>query len=470
MISKSIKKILGKAIEIVDNEVVIKQSKRLQSKLTDDLVWKAVFGNGEERAAARWIVWQAAQKAGVKPSSINDLYMVRGRERVPLDFTVPAMNLRGMAYDMARAVFSQVKRHKVGAFILELARSEMGYTDQPPSEYATVMLAAGLREGYRGPVFIQGDHFQTKVSDKPGEPRAGEIEAVKQLIAEAVDAGFYNIDIDTSTLVDLSRRGESRQQAGNVRYSLELAEHVRALEPSKITISLGGEIGHIGGKNSTVEDFRAYMDGFNKGKPRSMAGLSKVSVQTGTSHGGVVLADGSLAEIDVDFGVLRDISKIARKKYRISGAVQHGASTLPDEYFAQFAQAQAVEVHLATGFQNIMIDHASFPEKLRNKMYQWLDREKSGERKEGWTDDQFHYKLRKKAWGEFKKQCWSIDGRRRAAIRRSLEERFGFMFRELNVVGTRKLVDSVIKPVRIDKKLEDFSKVQGIGEVKGLAD
>jgi hypothetical protein len=35
---------------------------------------------------------------------------------------------------------------------------------------------------------------------------------VKQLTAEALAAGFYNIDVDTSTLVDLSKhaRGSSR--------------------------------------------------------------------------------------------------------------------------------------------------------------------------------------------------------------------------------------------------------------------
>ena len=64
-------------------------------------------------------------------------------------------------------------------------------------------------------------------------------------------------------------------------------------------------------------------------------GLSKISVQSGTSHGGVVLADGSIADVKLDLETLRELSEIARKEYGLSGAVQHGASTLPDDAFRQ---------------------------------------------------------------------------------------------------------------------------------------
>ena len=75
-------------------------------------------------------------------------------------FTVPAMNLRMMTYDTARAVFRAAKALSAGAFIFEIARSEIGYTEQRPHEYAASVLAAALREGSRGPVFFQGDHVQ----------------------------------------------------------------------------------------------------------------------------------------------------------------------------------------------------------------------------------------------------------------------------------------------------------------------
>ena len=136
----------------------------------------------------------------------------------------------------------------------------------------------------------------------------------------------------------------------------------------------------------------------------------------------------------------------------------------------KFPEAQAIEVHLATGFQNIIMDHPKFPAALSKKMYAWLDKEKIGEKKENQTKEQFHYKTRKKAWGQFKKECWSIDEKIKKEIRKALEKRFDFMFKSLNVVDTIKLVDKFIKPVEVHKKLEDFGVEKKVKTVRGLAD
>jgi hypothetical protein len=250
-----------------------------------------------------------------------------------------------------------------------------------------------------------------------------------------------------------------------------MAKHVRSLEPKGIRISLGGEIGHIGGVNSTVEDFRAFIDGFNKGIG-GREGISKVAVQTGSSHGGVVLPDGSLADVEVDFSILKNISKVARNEFQIGGPVQHGASTLPEEYFSEFVKNEALEVHLATGFQNTQMDHPEFPQDLRKKIYEWLDSDLTEEKKEDQTVDQFHYKLRKKGWGRFKKETWDIPETSKAAIRDSLAERFEFLFQQLNVIDTADLVSKFVKPISISKPKNDFSLTppEDPNEVKGLAD
>ncbi len=468
MLSSNVLGLIKGMVEVDGEKVTAVVENKLESSQWDELVKRAVFGSEDEKAACRWVIWEVGQYVGVKPASINDLYMARGREEVPLNFTVPAMNLRGMGYDMARSVFKAARNLKVGALICELARSEMGYTDQPAAEYATVVLAGAIREGFRGGVPIQGDHFQAKL-DSPGKPKEGEIETIKEITKESIENGFYNIDIDMSTLVDLDKKTETEQQEGNIKHSLELAEFIRELEPKGVTVSLGGEIGHIGGKNSTIEDFEAYIKGFNERLAKDVVGMSKISVATGTHHGGVVLSDGSLADISVDFKVLGDISKACRR-LKISGAVQHGASTLPDKFFKEFVKAEAIEVHLATGFQNIMMDHASFPKELLDKMYAWLDEEKKDERKEDQTDEQFHYKLRKKAWGQFKKECWEIEDEARAEIREALVKRFEFMFKELNVVNTEELAKEWIKGVDLHKSVQDFMSVGRVEEVEGLAD
>lgn len=442
----------------------------MNNKRIDELAYQSAHGSNIERREARYKIWNLAQERGVVPASINDLYMARGRNEWPRDFTVPAVNLRGMAYDMARAVFEVAEKRKIGALICELARSEMGYCDQPPGEYASVVMAGALRAGWLGPLFIQCDHFTVKEAG-PGIPKEGEIEVLENLIQEAVNAGFYNVDIDMSTLVDLAKSTVEEQQVANVGYSAQMAKFVRSIEPGGVKISLGGEIGHIGGVNSKVEDFIAFMEGFNS-QTAGVVGISKVAVQTGSSHGGVVLPDGTLKEVDIDFSILKSIAEMGRKKYGIGGPVQHGASTLPEEFFGEFVKNGALEVHLATGFQNLIMDHPEFPRELLGRMYSWVDTEKSDERKEGQTDEQFHYELRKKAWGKFKREMWDIDEDRRAKIRATLAGRFEFLFGQLNVFDTAEMVVKVVKPARISKTKAEFVAGQSekAARVKGLAD
>src|SRR5262245_36785706 len=175
----------------------------LSGELIDRLVWTAVFGqDADTRGTARWTIRNAAAAAGIRPASIHDLYIAMGRGDAG-GFTVPAINVRAMAYDTARAVIRAAKRLNAGAFIFEIARSEIGYTEQRPHEYAAVVLAAALREGFSGPIFIQGDHVQTNAKKFNSPEKDKELDALRALIREEIAAGFYNIDIDTSTLVDL---------------------------------------------------------------------------------------------------------------------------------------------------------------------------------------------------------------------------------------------------------------------------
>src|SRR5262249_11010474 len=131
-------------------------------------------------------------------------------------------------------------------------------------------------------------------------------------------------------------------------------------------------------------------------------GISKISVQTGTSHGGVPLPDGSIAEVKIDFAALERCSELARERYHMAGAVQHGASTLPAELFDRFPKLGTCEIHLATEFQNMIYDHPQFPTDLKRTIYEKLRTAAADERKASDTDEQFFYKTRKKALGMFK--------------------------------------------------------------------
>jgi fructose/tagatose bisphosphate aldolase len=442
-------------VVVDDGKVAVKDEKALRGLPVDTLAKKAVFGTPAEQAASRWLLWELGQVMGIYPASINGLYMARGRGETPFDFTVPAINLRAMTYDSARAVFAAAVPRKVGALIFEIARSEIGYTDQRPAEYLSVVMAAAIKEGFRGPLFVQGDHFQVGLKKFKADPD-GEYNTVADLIDEAIKAGFFNIDIDTSTLVDLSRATVDEQQRDNYEMCAKLTALIRKREPKGITVSVGGEIGEIGNKNSDETELRGYMDGYNKSLPKGMVGLSKMSIQTGTSHGGVPLPDGTLAQVKIDFNVINALSKVSRDAYGMAGAVQHGASTLPDEAFNQFVQNEAAEVHLATGFQNIVYDHEAFPAQLRHEMYDHIKTAHGNERKEGQTEEQFIYKTRKKGLGPFKAKLWALPEDLRSAIRASLEEKFGFLFDQLNAGNTMDLAKKFVPCVELHKSLEDY--------------
>jgi fructose/tagatose bisphosphate aldolase len=430
----------------------VKDSSALRGETIDRLVHTAVFGEGEVRDAARWLIWEVGWEVGVKSASIDSLYQARARDEYT-GLTVPAMNVRAMAYDFARAIVASAKRRNVGAFIFELARSEMGYTNQTCDEFATVMMAASIKEGHTGPIFIQGDHYQADAKKYKTDPE-GVIEGLKQLIRQAIAAGYGNIDIDTSTLVDLSFPTLAEQQRHNYERCAELAALIRQLEPPGVTVSIGGEIGEVGKKNSTVEELEAFVEGCNASFRQQVGdkrGLSKISVNTGSSHGGVVLPDGTIAKVAIDFDTLREMSAAARR-YGMGGAVQHGASTLPPEYFHKFPEVDTLEVHLATEFQNIILDHGAFPDDLKQEMYAYIREKLADERASGDTDEQFIYKTRKKIWGPFKQQTWNLPEATRAQIRGLLEEKLDFLYQQLGVIDSQRLVQRWIpEPPRITK-------------------
>jgi fructose/tagatose bisphosphate aldolase len=441
-------RIAGERLEVTDPS-------RLREELLDELVFEAVFNPDEGlREACRWVIWSASQALGCGSSSIHDLYLARGRGEIDPDaFTVPAINIRASAYLSARQAFAAAIERDVGAVVFEIAKSEMAYTDQRPGEYTAVILAAALREGWHGPVFLQGDHFQFNATRWREDPDA-DMAGLKALTREAIAAAFLNIDIDSSTLVDLSQPAVTAQQAVNASNTVELTLLIRQLQPAGVVIGVGGEIGEVGKANSTEEELRAYLDGyFSTLHGAGIPGLSKVSIQTGTSHGGVPMPDGSVAEVKIDFDTLRRLSTVARDEYGLAGCVQHGASTLPDEAFHHFPANGTAEVHLATGFQNILYDEPGLPPELRSEMMAWTLANCADERKQGESESQFLYKTRKKALGPFKRALWTLPVDAEAQIAANLRSRFGILFDELQIAGTRSLVDRFVTPPDLPRPL-----------------
>ncbi|MEI6690302.1 MAG: class II fructose-bisphosphate aldolase [bacterium] len=440
-------------LKIRNNHVVIVEPTKLRSRGWDAIIYAAVFGDRETKIQTRWVIGEVARLRGVRVASINALYKARARQELDDNFTVPAINLRGLVYDSARAIFSTMNKHAIGAVIFELSAGEMEYTAQTPEEYATVVLAAAVREGFRGPVFLQADHTQLRASSA-GVAQENEKSRLQHHIKRCIRAGFFNIDIDASTLVDTTLPSIVAQQQANVDWTVRLARYVRDSQPVGLSISIGGEIGHIGDKNSTVEDFSTFITGVNEILGKNMEGISKVSVQTGTSHGGVVNKDGTLAKMTIDFDVLKDIT-VAGKKYEVGGSVQHGASTLPDSEFHLFPKAKTLEIHLATGWQNILFDSPNFPKDLKNKIYTHLLTTKKDNTQ---TDAQHIYKSRKRAWGDFKQEIWDIDTDTKAKLRDSIAKKADKIFSALNIAHTLSVTSYY---ALIENRVHTYREYQG---------
>ena len=433
------------AAHITDDRLVIDDETAFRSRAAADLAWTAAFTADEPTAeAARWIIWEASQALGARSASIQDLYMARSRGEVK-GFTVPAMNLRAQTFDMARTIYETARRNDVAALILEIARSEQTYTFQRPMDFAASVYAGAMAAGWDGPIFIQGDHYQFNAKKYAADPEAM-TEEIRRACRLAIEAGYRNIDIDSSTLVDLSQPNLDAEQHENYLRAAELTALIRSLETDGVTVSVGGEIGEVGKANSSVEELRAYLDGYNSVLQKlspGATGVSKVSVQTGTSHGGVPLPGGGVAEVKLDFDVLGRLGEVARS-YGLAGAVQHGASTLPDELFHRFPMVETAEIHLATGFQNALYQHAAFPPELMAEINAWLVVNAADERKDGQTEDQFLYTTRKKAIGPFKRQLWDLSTK--DAILASQGAKVEYLFNQLKVVGSREMVEKYVKP------------------------
>ena len=413
----------------------------IRGQLLDDLLTTALFSvDPKIRFTSCQTIYRLAELFGVYSSSLHPLYTAFGQGKVK-GFTVPAINIRTLTYDIARLIFRLIKKHQIGVVIFEIARSEIEYTKQQPSDYAIAILTAAMKEDYQGPVFLQGDHYQVRQHDF-ADNQETELTSLKQLIEDSLEAKFRNIDIDASTLVNLKAPSVEKQQELNSQVTALFTELIRAKQPKGETVSIGGEIGHIGGKKSSLADLTAFMDLYAASLPKGKTGLSKISIQTGTSHGGTVLPDGSIKPIELDFTLLHLLSAFARRKYKLGGAVQHGASTLPLAVFDHFVANETLEVHLSTGLQNIVFEH--LPESLKKEMYSYLTTKLATERQEGQTEKQFLYTTRKIALGQFKKELWDLTDEEKSSILTSLETFLETIFLKLKIKDTKEIVQQYI--------------------------
>lgn len=396
----------------------------------------APAGQRHEKAAT---LRRFAAAAGVYPSSIRPVYRALADHRLSA-MTVPAMNLRGLSYVLARAVFRAGARLQAGPVMFELAPSESDIADQSFAEFCSQVLAAAVREGYRGPVFLQGDHFEVEAG--PG----GDLSPLVRRSEEAVAAGMRQIDLDAAGLADGSAASAEERQRPNALATAHMLAHLRAVAGGDGLV-VGGEVGEIGGANTTQQELRIFLEMVARALPEGVRGLDKVSVQTGTRHGGVLNADGSVGEMPIDLELVARLSATARDEFGLPGVVQHGASTLSMAQLAKLPGAGVSEVHLATGIQNLVFDHPALPTALVERMKRELDEENVTHAESGHyqaiaelSERQRFVMNRWKAWGRYKRELWTLEPQVLAAIGDGMESWAAELLTSLRLAGEREAV------------------------------
>jgi hypothetical protein len=94
-------------LEPEDGAVRVRDGAKLRDQGADALVWNAVFAEDAiVRDTARWAIRAAARALGIESASIYPLYAARGRGEMR-GFSVPAINIRGITYDTARAALGR---------------------------------------------------------------------------------------------------------------------------------------------------------------------------------------------------------------------------------------------------------------------------------------------------------------------------------------------------------------------------
>jgi len=138
-------------------------------------------------------------------------------------------------------------------------------------------------------------------------------------------------------------------------------------------------------------------------------------------------------------------------------AVQHGASTLPNEAFDRFpATTSTAEIHLATDSRIIVYDSPNFPPDLHERIYDYPEPGGGFERKEGIRKSSSSTKPGRRGSGPSNGRCGDLPqggpcGPGRLSWRRSSPS----LFRKLNVGNTLEVVNRFVTPVDVPLKPPD---------------
>lgn len=368
----------------------------------------------------------ACTEVGIRPAPVGPIYRALAEDALP-PLTVPAFNLRGLTFDTARAIYGKAKQLNAAGLMFELAPSEAATGDQSFTQYAALICAAAASVDYRGPVLIQGDHFEVRTVGQLGE--------TEQLARLALRSGFMQIDLDAAGLA-VAGVNPATRQGPNATATASLISKLSTSAPAGTIF--GGEVGEIGGANTTPEELETFIELVRDQAGTAASLFGKVSVQTGTRHGGMSDEAGRPTRMPLDLSLARELADVARAK-GFGGIVQHGASTLQPDQFSALPAAGIIEVHLATRLQDLVFDSASFPASLLDEMREAALTGDAGAAEhgaeQGGSGAKAFRQKRWSLWGPFKRRLLDLPPEVRADLADGVADWAGGVMRSLGLAG-----------------------------------
>ena len=198
---------------------------------------------------------------------------------------------------------------------------------------------------------------------------------MKQLALEAVTAGFYNIDVDTSTLVDLSKPDLASQQRLNYETCVDIAQvqfasSSRRASRSRSAARSARSALRTARSKSCARSWTASTARSPNGARRAPTGSRRSACSPGRRTAASYFPMARSRTSQLDLNTLARLSKDARERVRAGGSRAARSVDAPGLRVPQLPHTETAEIHLATNFQNMLFDH--LPGALRQEIYEWL--------------------------------------------------------------------------------------------------
>ncbi|MCX5677728.1 MAG: hypothetical protein NTY76_01285, partial [Candidatus Omnitrophica bacterium] len=195
--------------QVTKDSVVVTNHGRFVERTVDYLALTAgLSGDSDTRAAAQTLLDELAASFNFKFGSSSDLNMFAGEgkeKNLYYATIIPVFNGTTAMYDKLRDSFKAVKESQKEAIMLELAMSKTRASREELSIFTASIIAAAIREGYEGLIFVQGDHYQVSGEGLVERELRGVAGPLRQAI---LDAGGASIDIDTGIYPKLLKAGD----------------------------------------------------------------------------------------------------------------------------------------------------------------------------------------------------------------------------------------------------------------------